>query len=347
MRLTRMLSRRRVLPLLLPAVLIYIAQSSVAAAAGRSVLNVIKVGGPDGWDYTTFDPTTHILYIAHGSAIASVNTTTKAATPHLADAQGAHIAVPFAGGSRLLVTHGRANQVTLNDAKTGAVEATIPTDAKPDAALIEPTTGRGFVMANGGGTVDVIDLNTKAVISRIAVGGAPEAAAFDGQGLVFTHLEDHNAIVVIDAKAMKVKATYLMSGCDEPSGIAAIPKKGLIVSACANQIVRLTNSKTGAEVASLPLGKRPDSAFWDDARQVGYVPCGDGTLTVIRFENDLAHVAEVVATQAGARTGAVDSTTCLVYLPTAELGPPVNAGGRPSIVPDTFKVLVVGPSPSQ
>jgi len=342
-----MLSRSQLLPLLLSATLSCIAQSGVAATGGRAVLDVINVGGPDGWDYTTFDPKTHILYIAHGSAIASVNVTTKAVTPHLADAQGAHIAVPFAGGSRLLVTHGKANQVTLNDAKTGAVEATIPTDAKPDAALVEPTTGRGFVMANGGGTVDVIDLNAKAVIARIAVGGAPEAAAFDGQGLVFTHLEDHNAIVVIDAKAMKVKATYPMNGCDEPSGIAAIPKNSLILSACSNQIVRLTNAKTGAEVASFPLGKHPDSAFWDENRHVGYVPCGDGTLTVIRFENDQANVTEVVATQAGARTGAVDSNTGWVYLPTAELGPPVKAGGRPSIVPDTLKVLVVGSPPPQ
>jgi DNA-binding beta-propeller fold protein YncE len=308
-------------------------------------LDVITVGGPDGWDYTTFDPTTHTLYIAHSSAIASVNVTTRAVIPHLANAQGAHIAVPFAGGGKLLVTHGKANQVTLNDAQTGAVYATIPTDAKPDAALVEPTTGRGFVMANGGGTVDVIDLNARAVIARIAVGGAPEAAASDGHGLVFTHLEDHDALVVIDAKAMKVVATYPLSGCEEPSGIAAIPKKGLILSACSNQIVRLTNARTGAEVASLPLGKHPDSAFWDESRQVAFVPCGDGTLTVIGFEHDRARVIEVVTTQAGARTGAVDPATGWVYLPTAELGPPAKTGGRPSIVPDTFKVLVVGPSP--
>jgi DNA-binding beta-propeller fold protein YncE len=283
-----MVSRQRILPLLIFAVLAGTAQSSPAGTA-RTVLDVINVGGPDGWDYTTFDPTTHILYVAHGSAIASVNTLTKAVKPHLADAQGAHIAVPFGGGSMLLITHGKANQVTLNDAETGAVDATIPTDAKPDAALVEPTTGRGFVMANGGGTVDVIDLKRKTLIARIAVGGAPEAAAFDGHGLVFTHLEDHNALVVIDAKAMKVKSTYPMSGCEEPSGIAALSKRGLVLSACANQIARLTNASTGAEVASLALGKHPDSAFWDEVREVGYVPCGDGTLTVIGFKNDAAN----------------------------------------------------------
>jgi DNA-binding beta-propeller fold protein YncE len=346
MRHTKVLNRIHIPLLLFPAVLACTAQTSVAAdTTVRKVLEEIKVGGPDGWDYTTFDPATHTVYIAHGSSIASVNATTKAVTPHLADAQGAHIAVPFAGGRRLLVTHGKSGQVTLNDAKTGAVDATIPTDAKPDAALVEPTTGRAFVMTRGGGgTVDVIDLNTKAVIERIAVGGAPEAATFDGQGLVFTHLEDHNAMVVIDAKAMKVRATYPLSGCEEPSGIAAITRKGLILSACANQIARITNAMTGAEVASLPLGKHPDSAFYDEDRQVGYVPCGDGTLTVISFKNDPARVTEVVATQAGARTGAVDPATGLVYLPTAGLGPPEKTGGRPSIVPDTLKVLVIGTS---
>jgi DNA-binding beta-propeller fold protein YncE len=336
-------SRTLLLPVFL-ATLCFAAQSSTAETAARTVLEVIKVGGPDGWDYTTFDPVTHTLYIAHGSAIASVNTLTKAVTPHLADAQGAHVAVPFAGGSKLLITHGKANQITLNDARTGAVDATIPTDAKPDAAVVEPTTGRGFVMANGGGMVDVIDLSAKTVIARIAVAGAPEAASFDGQGLIFTHLEDHDAIVVIDAKAMKVRATYPMRGCEEPSGIAAIAGKGLILSACANQVARLTNAATGAEVASFSLGKHPDSAFYDEDRQVGYIPCGDGTLTAIGFSNDPARVTEVVVTQAGARTGAVDPATGLVYLPTAELGPPAKVGGRPSIVPDTLKVLVIGTS---
>jgi YVTN family beta-propeller protein len=339
-----MIKRRRIPPLLLSAALACIAHIGVAGAASRAVLDVIKVGGPGGWDYTTFDPATHTLYIAHGTAIASLDAATKVVTPHLLDAQGAHIAVPFAGGTKLLVTHGKANQVTLNDAKTGAVDATIPTDTKPDAALVEPTTGRGFVMANGGGTVDVIDLNARTVVARIAVGGAPEGAAFDGRGFVFTHLEDHNALVVIDAKAMKVRAIHPMSGCEGPTGIAAIPGRGLVVSACANQIVRLTDAMTGSEVASLPLGRHPDSAFWDEDRQAGYVPCGDGTLTVIGFQGDRAHVVEVVVTQPGARTGAVDPKTGWVYLPTAELGAPETAGGRPSIVPDTLRVLVIGPS---
>jgi len=329
-----------------PALALALLTVSVALPAdspARRVLDVIKVGGPDGWDYTTYDPATRTVYVAHGTAIAAVNVVTKSANAHLADAQGAHIAYPYADGSMLLITHGRANEITLNDARSGAVRATIAVDAHPDAAIVDPRTGRGFVMAGGAALVDVVDLKTNAVLARIPAGGPPEAAAVDGRGAVFTHLEDKHSVLVIDGAGMKVKATYVLDGCEEPSGIAYITGKDLILSACHNEIARLTDARSGREVASLPIGKRPDSAFYDEKHRLGYVPCGDGTLTVIDFSGSAPKVAEVVATKPGARTGAVDPATGLSYLPTAELGPPEKPGGRPSIVPDTFQVLVVGP----
>jgi DNA-binding beta-propeller fold protein YncE len=215
-------------------------------------------------------------------------------------------------------------------------------DAHPDAAIVDPRSGRGFVMAGGAALVDVVDLRSNAVLARIPAGGPPEAAAIDGRGTVFTHLEDKHSVLVIDGAAMKLKATYVLDGCEQPSGIAYITGKDLILSACRNEIARLTDARSGREVASLPIGKRPDSAFYDEKHRLGYVPCGDGTLTVIDFSGSAAKVAEVVTTKAGARTGAVDPETGLSYLPTAELGPPEKAGGRPTIVPDTFQVLVVG-----
>jgi DNA-binding beta-propeller fold protein YncE len=316
---------------------------SAADTPARHVVEVIKVGGPDGWDYTTYDATTRTVYVAHGSAIAAVNVVTRSANAHLADAQGAHIAYPYADGSMLLITHGRADQVTLNDARSGAVKATIAVDAHPDAAIVDSHTGRAFVMAGGAALVDIIDLKTNAVLARIPTGGPPEAAASDGRGGVFTHLEDKHSLVVIDGAAMKLRASYVLEGCEEPSGIAYITGRDLILSACGNQIARLSDAHTGKPVASLPIGKRPDSAFYDEQHRLGYVPCGDGTLTVIDFSTPTPKVAEVVTTKPGARTGAVDPATGLAYLPTAELGPPEKAGGRPTIVPDTFQMLVVGP----
>jgi YVTN family beta-propeller protein len=267
--------------------------------------------------------------------------TTHQATPALVATQGAHIALPVDGGRALLVTNGKSNTVTFNDAASGAQTASVATDAKPDAAIVEPVSGQAYVMANGGDTVDVIDLASHTAVAKIAAGGAPEAAAVDGKGLVFTHLEDKNALVVIDGKTHAIKATYAMKDCDEPSGVAFVDKGRLVLSACGNGIARITEADTGTEVATLPIGQHPDGALYDAKAGLGYIPAGDGTLTVIGFDGR-PHVVDKITTKAGARTAALDPATGRVFLPTADFTPPAKAGDRPGIVPDSFAILVVG-----
>ena len=63
--------------------------------------------------------------------------------------------------------------------------------------------------------------------------------------------------------------------------------------------------------------------------------------------NKLA-VAQTIDTTRGARTMALDPATHRIYLPTAQFQPapspsPGMSPGRPTIVPNTFKLLVYGP----
>jgi len=316
---------------------------SAAVIAAPQITDTVKVGGTGGWDYASFDATTRKLYIAHGMVISSVDVDAKTANPALAQANGAHIALPFDNGKTLMITNGKANTVTLNDATTGAVQATIATDAGPDGAIIDAATGHAFIMANHGGMVDVVDLAAKTVLAKIPAGGKPEGAAADGQGRVFTHLEDKNQLVVIDARAMKITATYDLKGCDSPSGLAYVGgAHDWILSACDGKVARVTDIKTGKEVATLPIGDGPDFAIYDAERKVGYIPAGEGKLTAIDFSGDKPVVIATVATQRGARTGALDPKTGNVLLPTADFGAPEPGSKRPPVVPDSFRVLVVG-----
>ena len=84
-----MLNQIRLPLIFLSAALVGIGQSSAAEPASRAILETIKVGGPDGWDYTTFDPVTHTLYIAHGSGIASMNATNPCHASSRASARSA------------------------------------------------------------------------------------------------------------------------------------------------------------------------------------------------------------------------------------------------------------------
>ena len=314
---------------------------AAAQSTGLKVIDQLKIGGNGRWDYISIDQANQKIYVAHETAISAFDLKTGKATPHLADAKGAHAALAIHGGADILITHGKADVVTINDTITGAVKATIKTDAKPDAAIIEPVTGKAFIMANGGNAVDAIDLISNTAAGRVDIGGNAESAAVDGQGLVFTHLEDKNAFVVVDAATLTLKATHEMKDCEEPSGIAVIPDGRLILSACQNGIARISNADTGAEVATVPVGAHPDAALYDARAKLGYIPAYDGTLTVISFDG-APHVIDTIKTRTGAKTAGLDTDTGRIYLPTADFGPADAKTGKPTVLSDTFSVIVIG-----
>jgi hypothetical protein len=54
-------------------------------------------------------------------------------------------------------------------------------------------------------------------------------------------------------------------------------------------------------------------------------------------------VQQTLHTKLGTRTGALDQTTGVLYLPSAQLAPPPKPDSWPSVVPGTFAVLVISP----
>jgi hypothetical protein len=317
-----------------------VALPACAGPSGLHVVDTIKIGGSGGWDYAAFDTVADKLFLSHGTSIASVDLATGKVNPHLADAEGAHIALPLGDGKTVLITQGKANKATFVDAETGAVLADIATAAKPDGAIIDPVTGKVFVLDNGGAQLDVLDPKTRQSVGKVALTGAPEGSAVDGKGLLFVHYEDTQQIAVIDTRALKVKTTYDIKDCDGPTGMAFVPDQRLLLSACDGGVARITNADTGAEVATVKIGDRPDYALYDANAKLGYIPSGDGKLTVIGF-NGKPHVIDTIATKAGARTGALDPKTGRIYLPTADFLP-AKPGERPAPMADTFSVLVIG-----
>jgi hypothetical protein len=60
---------------------------------------------------------------------------------------------------------------------------------------------------------------------------------------------------------------------------------------------------------------------------------------------------QTLKTERGARTMALDPKTHRIYLPSAQFQPPPSPSpgaspGRPSVVPNTLKLLVYGPTES-
>ncbi len=316
---------------------------AVGEVYGASYKVVDVIAGPDGgWDMASIDATARRLYVARSDGVMTINLDTRIVTPRVVAGERVHAVVPIPGSDRVLSTNGNSNTATLFQAASGSVIAEISTGQKPDAAVFEPSTGLVFVMNAKGGDVTLVDPHQAKAVGEIPIGGALEFAVADGAGYVFVNIEDQGAIAVLDAASRQVTARYPLKDCEAPSGLAIDIEDKVLVSACANGIAKLVSASDGAEIATLQIGKRPDAVIWDVARKLFFIPSGgDGLLTVIarRSPAEFA-VVDQVATRLGARTGALDPATGRIYLPTATLNP--TATGRPTPVPGTFVVLVVG-----
>jgi len=105
-------------------------------------------------------------------------------------------------------------------------------------------------------------------------------------------------------------------------------------------------------VTTVPICAGTDGAAFDDATQLAFASCGEGTTTIAKEEaSDKLTVVQTLKTERGARTMALDPKTHRIYLPTAQFQPPPSPSpgqspARPTIVPNTLKLLVYGPAES-
>jgi len=325
--------------------LLGLASPAHAQTAPYRLLHTISVGGEGGWDYLYVDPAGERLYVSHGTQTEVIDLKTRKLVGAVPNTPGVHgIAVVPAAG-RGYITCGKANACVVFDLKTLQNLATIPTGPKPDAILYDPYSRRVFAFSNDGGKSTVLDGASGKVLGTAELGGDVEEPATDGQGHIFVNIEDKSEVVEFDAKTLAVRHRYPLAPGAEPTGLAFDSKNHRLFSACANEKLVVTDSRTGQQVAVLPIGKGADGASFDPTTGNIVTSNGEGTLTVIHQDSPTKYtVVATIPTARGARTLAQDPTTHHFFTCTADLGPApaataTNPRPRPSIVPGTFRVL--------
>jgi YVTN family beta-propeller protein len=326
------------------SIALFAALLCTAADAGAPSYKVTgSIAGPDGsWDYARVDAAGAHLYVARGNAVTVVDLAAGTAAS-IGAVQRGHAVVPLPG-DRLLVTSGTDGSVRFLDAKDGRELANVPTGKKPDAAIVDAEGRRAFVMNSDSGTVSELDTAAMRVTRTIPVKPALEYAALDGDTL-FINDEELNEIETVDLAKGVAGAPIAMPGCEGPTGLALDAAHGRLISACANGKAAIVDIRARKLVGLVAIGLGPDAVILDAARGLAFVPCGkDGVLDILSIASDrVTHVGRVV-TEKGAKTGALDARTGTIYLPTAQFGPPTQAGGRPVPVAGSFHILVVRPS---
>ncbi|HEV8418212.1 MAG TPA: hypothetical protein VGQ43_05655, partial [Candidatus Udaeobacter sp.] len=201
--------------------------------------------------------------------------------------------------------------------------------------------------------VTVINTKTATVSATIPLGGNPEFAVVDETaGRVYCNIEDKSEVAVIDADKHEVVARWSLSPGEEPTGIALDATHHRLFSGCHNKMMVMLDTENGKLLGNVPIGSGVDGCAFDEATQLSFASCGDGTTTIAKEEapNKLS-VLQVLKTERGARTMVLDARTHRIYLPTAQFAPapspsPGASPARPSIVPNTLKVLVYGSTES-
>lgn len=320
---------------------------SVFAASSYHLTSSISLPGSGGWDYLNADSENRRLYVSHGNVVDVVDLDSDKPIGQIPNTNGVHgIAIANDLG-RGFISAGRDNQIVIFDLKTMSTIGTAKAGTNPDGIIYEPVTHRVFAFNGRSQDATVINGKDGSLVKTIPMGGKPEFPTVDGAGNVFVNIEDKNEILHLDAKTLEVKARWSIAPAESPSGMAIDTTQHRLFSVCDGKVMVVMNYETGKVVTTVPIGDGPDAAAYDPGTHTAFSSNGqDGTLTVIKVEPHDKYVPSTVATKKGARTMALDLKTHKVYLSSADYGaaPAASAGNphpRPSIVPGSFKLLVL------
>jgi YVTN family beta-propeller protein len=318
-----------------------------APIAGRAqgpykVLDHWKLTDAGGWDYLLVDSAAHRVYITRGDHVDAVDTTSGKLIGAISGLHGTHGVALNPDGKLGYISDGGGNAVVVFDRSNLSTVATIPAGTNPDAIIFEPSTKTVWAFNGRSKDITIIDAGSQKVVATIPVPGKPEFAAADGKGNVYNNIEDKSEVLKIDAVAHKISATW-PAGCESPSGLAIDTAGNRLFPVCDGNKMSVIDAASGKILATPAIGDGPDAAGWSAKHKLAFASSGDGVLSVV--DANTYKTIESLPTKRGARTMAYDPATDRVYLVTAEFGPRPAATAenpRPSMVPGSFEVIVVG-----
>src|SRR6476661_8670791 len=296
------------------------ALQNAAAADAYKFLNEIPIGGEGGWDILTVDSAAKRLYVSHATKVVVVDLEKNAVAGEIADTPGVHGFIPVPELGRGFSTNGKENKSSVVDLKTLKTISKVETGANPDAFAYDAKRGEVYIFNHSGGSATVIDAKNAKVVATIQLGGEPEfGVSDDADGKVYVNLEDKSEVAVIDEAKHEVVARWPLAPGTEPTGIALDAAHHRLFSTCHNKMMEMVDTTNGKVVASVPIGSGVDGCAFDDATQLAFASCGEGTTTIAKEEApDKLTVLQTLKTAHGARTMALDPKTHRIYLPTAQ-----------------------------
>lgn len=218
--------------------------------------------------------------------------------------------------NRIYVSNGSANRLDILDGTSLARVKTVEGLEDADNLRYEVATGRVYV-GYGKGAIRILDSESGESLGDIRLAGHPESFALEERGArVFVNVPSARQVAVLDRAKGSVVATW-----DVPRATGNYPMaldetgRRLFVGARKPAVLLIYDTETGKVVARQPIGGDVDDIFFDSARKLLYVICGEGRIDVIR-QDDPDHYSPIakVPTAPGARTGLLVMEAGMLYV---------------------------------
>lgn len=306
-----------------------LAQTSGSGLPLREVARVSLPGPSVRFDYTSLDPTSNRLYIAHmdASRLLVFDVRTRKVIKTIS-APGVHgvLAVPQVG--RVYASATDAHEVLTLNARTDAVIATAPAGQYPDGIAYDPVERHVFVSDESGG-VETVPNAAGHRIATVSLGGEAGNVQYDaGSGMVLADVQTQNVVAVIDPRSNRVVRTIPLPGCNHDHGLFVDASRRLAFVACDGNARLLTlDLRTRTVTGTASVGGSPDVLAFDSSLRRLYVSAESGEVAVFaEHAHSLTKLGQAPLAPY-AHTVAVDPRTHLVYFPLQS-----GSSGRPQLL---------------
>jgi YVTN family beta-propeller protein len=307
---------------ILPAIATLPSIAQAQSTPAYTVTKTVPLGTPDRWDYVVFDSSTQRVYVAHGDRVTVVDGRDGTIRGQIEGFPGGTHGIAISAAThRGYTDDGHAGEAGSFDLQTLKPEKRIKAGADADAVVYDPATGHVFVVNGDPGTLTVIDPKTDSAVATLNLGGKLEYAVAGGDGKLYVNGEENKEIVRVNTKTNQVDARWPIPNCTKPHGLAIDTSSRRLFSSCANSVLVVVNTDTGATVATLPIGLGTDAAAFDPKRKLVFSSNGqDGTLSVIQEKDAQTYVSlGSIKTAPTARTMGLDPDTGRIYLVAADI----------------------------
>ena len=296
-----------------------------AAVPGYRVAKEVPLPGDTSrWDYQTYDPAAHRLYVAHlgASEIVVFDTRSQRVAGVVRGVDQVHGLVLAPDLGRLFASATGRNEVDVVDTATLNVRPGARTGSYPDGLAYAPGAGKVYVSNESDSVDTVVDARTGARLGSITIGGRIGNRQYDaGTGRVYVASGSDNQLAVIDPSRDTVVERDPLPGCDGAHGVQVdVAERHRVFVACeGNARLVALDLATRKVTAVMDVGDGPDVLALDPGLHRLYVASESGTLAVFDVGNQ---VRKLGAGNAGpnAHSVSADPDTHLVYLPLADVG---------------------------